>query len=307
VFALLLALGIGLAVKIHRSYVGFERIAARHVPPDATLVLRWDVEKVSLFEPTRRFLLPLFDDAVPSAQVAAAPRRDRLAKESGTMLGRDLREVLATFGPGPHDWSLLLAGSFPPGDLVAAIGRTLAQEEHPWQTAEGGKLVAPNGVALGRAGDGALVFASSRGRLDAALAIRPLIPEVPRIGAGALVVRDTSQGLPPGAAEALAPLGSVSRVEGTARWGSPLPVSVELHFEGPPPADINDRVRRAFAQLFGDDLPRLEKQFAPLSIQQAGNGAISAELLLDDPALQRAADRAAHAVERALGLGPAQE
>jgi len=99
----------------------------------------------------------------------------------------------------------------------------------------------------------------------------------------------------------------VRKVEGAARWGSPLPVELDLHFAGPPPPDASDRIRRALSELLGADLLRLERQLAPIKVHPAGNQAIVVEVLLDDVALERAANRAAESVEGLLSRGPARE
>jgi hypothetical protein len=306
VFALLLFLGIGLGVIIHRSYVGFERVAARHVPPDASFVLRWDVEKVSLFEPTRRFLLPLLDATPNGGTPTTATRRERFADESGAVLGRQLREVLVTFGPGAGDWTVLVAGSFPRADLIAAAERTLAAESSAWRSAGPERLAGPGGVALGRAPDGVVALASSSVRLDAALATHPLQAEVPRLGAGAFVF-EPGPGTPEGVVAVLAPLGPVTRVVAEARWGTPLPLTVTLDFPDTPPADVAARVRRSLELLLGDDLPRIERELAPISVKPAGKRASRVEFVVDDAALEHAGKRAAEAVERVLGVGPAQK
>src|SRR5688572_20938293 len=114
VFALLIVAGIALGVVIHGRYVAFERTVARHVPEDAALVIRWDVEKITLFEPTRRYLLPLLDAAPNDARTpAGATRRKRLSDASGLDIGRDLREAMAVIGPREGDWTLVLGGAFP--------------------------------------------------------------------------------------------------------------------------------------------------------------------------------------------------
>jgi hypothetical protein len=315
IFATLLALGVSLAVVIHRSYVGFARIAAYHVPPDTSLVLRWDVEKVSLFEPTRRFLLPLLDvphaaksagtppNATGTPAKAAKTRRDRFADLSGSMLGRDLREAVALFGPGEHDWAVVLAGSFREGDLVAAAQQTLANDGWTWRSLGPGRIASPEGFALGRAADGALVIASSAERLDAVLVPRDALPEVPRVGAGALRLLPSPTGLPAGTPALLASLGDVRAVTGSAKWGSPMPIEVTVEFAQSPPADAKDRIRRLLARLLGDDLARIERQEAPVSVKSAGNHALTVTVLLDDVALERVANRAAETVEQALGPG----
>lgn len=307
VFVALLALGLWGGVRIHRSYVGFERVAAHHVPPDAAMVLRWDVEKVSLFEPTRKFLLPILDQAPLGPGAPGAARRERYAKESGVVLGRDLRELLVAFGPGTSDWSVLFGGSFPSSDIVAAVARTLGQEGVSVRPLGPRRIVTPKGVAIGEGNDGVLAIASSPERLDAALETRPIVPEIPRLGAAALVAGPSAPGLPPGGAELLATLGSPETIRGEARWGNPLAVSFELGFSSAPPADMKERVRRALEPLIGEDLPRLEREYGPIRIQPNGNRGLRVELSLDGPALERGANRAALAVERALDFGPAQK
>lgn len=305
VFATLLVLAVAFGFGIHRRYVAFERVAARHVPPDASLVVRWDVEKVTLFEPTRRFLLPLLD-ASPSGHSAAPGRRDRFDKETGGVLGRELRELLVAFGPAPGDWSVLLAGSFPSGDLVAAAERTLTSEGVACHPLGAGRIALPAGTVLGQGADHVLVLASSAARLDAALATHPLVPNVPRLGAGAFVLRAPT-GLPAGGSRWLTALGSPEQIRGEARWGNPLPLTFELEFGGSPPADEPARVRQVLGELLGDDLARLERENGRVVIQPAGNRAFHVEVLLDGPALERAANRAAETVERELALGPAQD
>lgn len=304
IFGVLLVLGVGLGVVIHRSYVGFERVAAHHVPPDTTLVVRWDVEKVGLFEPTRRFLLPLLDAsraAAPNGAANLESRRARFARESGTMLSRNLREAVALFGPGEHDWAVVLAGSFSHADLVAAVARSFEQEGWPWRSVAADRLVSPEGAALGRAPDGVVVVASSPARLDAALVSRPVLPEVPRVGAGSLRLVPATSGLPAGTAPLLEMLGRPAEVTADAEWGSPLPIHLVLHFEGQPPADAKERVHRALELLLGEDLKRIERLEAPVSVQSAGNQDVRVTVLLDDIALEHAANRAAQAVARAFG------
>jgi hypothetical protein len=311
IFGGLLVLGLTLGFVIHRSYVGFERAAAHHVPPDTSLVVRWDVEKVSLFEPTRRFLLPLLDFPhvlpVPPPKAGAqagkplpVTRRDRFADKSGTMLGRDLREVVALFGPGERDWAVVLAGSFAAGDPMPAVERTLAEEGRTARALGPDRLVT-GGVSLGRASDGVVVLASSPDRLEAALAIRAPLPGVPREGAGALRLGPARGGVPAGVVEALAALGDVRAVTGAAHWGSPLAVELDVEFAGAPPADAGERIRALAARLLGPDLARLERENAPLSVQSAGNQSLRIRLLLDDPALEGLGKRAADAVMQAVG------
>jgi hypothetical protein len=334
IFGTLLVLGVALGIVIHRSYVGFARVAAYHVPPDATLVVRWDIEKVGLFEPTRRFLLPLLDEvhapppapSVPvehrspfvallpsTGPVKATPpgRRDRFAAESGSMIARDLREVLVAFGPSDGDWAIVLGAAFPKGDVVAALGRALAKEGWAWRDLGHDRLVSPGGAAVGRAEDGAVVLASSLARLDAALPVREVLPQIPRVGAGSLLLQNRTTGLPPGGAELLGGLGHFETIAGTANFGSPLPIELTLNYGGPPPAGAASRIHGVLAGLLGEDLARLEHiygpiQFAP-ALLPADQRDVTVSLLLDDMALERAAKRVSEAVEKALANEPARE
>ena len=304
-FVTLLGLGLTLAFVIHSRFVGFERIAARHVPADTTLALRWDVEKVSLFEPTRRFLLPLFD-ATPAAAPAtpsAGTRRSRLASAAQLEIGRDLREAVLLFGPEPGDWAVVLAGSFPKGDLSGSILGTLQSEGA--RAAGSGRIQTPSGMLFARAPDGAFVIAANQVRLEAALRAQEPPASIPRLGAGALVLHPDRGGLPPGAKEVLEPLGPVTEVLAQAEWGSPLRVDVTFRFPEAPPADAAERIQVAFERLFGPDAARLQQRFGRLKLQPAGNRAVRVRLLLDDPALMIAADRAARAVVSELALRPA--
>jgi hypothetical protein len=336
IFTTLLALGVGLGFVIHRSYVGFERVAARHVPPDATFVLRWDVEKVSLFEPTRHFLLPLLDEPhapPPAPSSSAAPphrsplaalwpsagpvkaasngRRDRFAAESGCTIARDLREVVAMWGPADGDWAVVLAGSFPKLDLIAAIERTLTKEGWAWRPVGADRLVSPEGAALGRGADGVLVIASSLARLGAVLPARDPPLEIPREGAGAFELWPHRPGLPAGTSSVLGSVAWADFIDGTAQWGSPLPVQLSFHHKDRLISSGSADVHQVLERLFGDDLARLEHNYGPAkflpSLAPADERAITVTLLLDDVALERAANRATETVERALGHRPAQE
>jgi hypothetical protein len=301
VFLGLLAVGFTVALVIHRRYVGFERVAARHIPADTSLAMRWDVEKVALFEPTRRFLLPLFD-ATRGEAPSGETRRERLSRAAGLEIGRDLREAVVLFGPAPGDWAVVLAGSFPTGDLLKPL---LGALEHEGARSGGpNRITTPGGLIVSRAADGAFVLAGNASRLDATLVSRDPPPAVPRIGAGALVLHPNRPGLPAGAAEVLAPLGDVTEVVGQAEWGNPLRVELTLQFRHEPPPDIGERVRRSLALLWGPEAARLEQRFGPPQLQSAGNQAVRVRLALDDVALQHAADRAARAVVSGLALRP---
>lgn len=252
VFAFLLVAGLALGVVIHSRFVAFERTVARHVPEDSAFVIRWDVEKITLFEPTRRYLLPLIDAAPEDARAAAgATRRKRLAEASGLDVGRDLREAMAIIGPEEGDWAIVLGGAFPETGVMAALERVLGEEGRSVKKLGPEKLEGPNGISFGRASDGALVLASSATRLQAVLPVRELFQGIPRTGAGALVLRATGPGLSGDVRGVLAELGDVSRVEALANWGSPLAIEVTVHYGSRPPPDALARARRVIAELMG--------------------------------------------------------
>ncbi|HEY3501012.1 MAG TPA: hypothetical protein VGK73_40240 [Polyangiaceae bacterium] len=303
VFASLLGIGLALGLVIHSRYVGFERVVAKHVPADATLALRWDIEKVSLFEPTRRFLLPLFD-ATGANEPGLAPRRDRLSKAAKLEIGRDLREVLVLFGPNPGDWAVAFGGSFPAGDLTRPLLGALEAEGA--RAAGPGRIVTPQGFLLARADDGVFVLASNAARLEATLPSHAPPEEIQRTGAGSLRVLPERKGLPPGAGELLDGIAPM-QVTGQAEWGNPLRVDLTLRFPGDLPPDLGARVRRALGSLLGTDLDRLEQRFGRFEVQPAGNQAARVRVSLDDTALERVADRAARLVATELALRPALE
>lgn len=304
-FGLMLS-GLLFGLLIHRRYVGFERVVAHHVPPDAALVLRWDVEKVSLFEPTRRFLLPLFDaqsaNRAPVAEAEGQLRRDRIADRTELQLGRDLREALVSFGPGPNDWSLVLGGSFPDGDVLAQGLPVL--ERDGFRKIAPDRLQTESGFSLGRAANGVIVIAPSPARLDAALLPRPLDPSTPRTGAGSLVIHPDRPGVPEGVREVLAELGDVREVQARAEWGSPLSLEISASFRGPVPPDVADRVHRALGAVLLDELPRLEHKFGRLRVEPTENGAVRVRLKLDDIVLEALSNRLAHTISGALALRP---
>lgn len=290
VFAGLLALGVLVAYLIHDRFIGFERIVANHVPDDATLVVRWDVEKVTLFEPTRRFLLPLLDET-PSDDLdpGERSRRRRLARRSGLEIGRDLREVLAVFGPGASDWAVVSGGSFPKTGVADAVERVLADEGRAVRRIGDERLETPGGIAFGRATDGALVLASSRSRLEAVLGVHPPDAAIPRTGAGALLVRGDA-GVDEGLRGIVAELGDASRVEAVATWGSPLVVDATIHYRDRRPEDALPRARRVLGRLLGPGaVPQTDVVNDPPG---PPSPRLTVRIRLDDDALERGLRRA---------------
>jgi hypothetical protein len=298
VFGLLIAAGIALGVLIHGRYIAFERTVARHVPGDAAFVIRWDVEKITLFEPTRRYLLPLFD-ATPEddGAQARATRRKRVAEASGLDIGRDLREAMALIGPREGDWAVVLGGAFPEAGVLPALERVLAEEGRSVRKLGPDALEGPNGIAVGKASDGVLIVASSVARLRAALPVRGLSEAVPRTGAGALVLRADGPGLSSDVRSVLAELGDVSRIEALASWGSPFVVDVTLYYRDRAPPDALDRARRVLGELMGPGaVPATEIVSAP----SPASPRLTVRTRLTDEALERVARRSGDSVYGAL-------
>src|SRR5690349_10101504 len=84
IFAAVASIGAWVA---YARLVHYRRCAVEHLPPDAQLVARLDVEQVVLFEPVRRQLIPLIErlplgPAQPAAGAPAEDRTTRLRREA---------------------------------------------------------------------------------------------------------------------------------------------------------------------------------------------------------------------------------
>lgn len=185
------ALLVAVAVSLYFRYIHYERVAARHVPQGSVLALRLDVERVELYDPVRRHLLPLLGGPGRSPADAAAT----LARlEERTQLKRaDLREIVVARGAVRSEWVVVLGGIFPRGTSPAVLATALAAEDPSWAASLDGTVVVHRGtgVAVTRASDGAVIIASS---LTLAVAAREPGSAgeelgLPRVGAGALALR----------------------------------------------------------------------------------------------------------------------
>jgi len=300
VFALLLALGVGLGAYIHGRYVAFERVVGRHVPADAAFVLRWDVEKVTLFEPTRRYLLPLVElGQKPEPGAPPASRAARLERATGLSLGRDLREVLVVLGPGADDWAVVAGGSFPDGDVLTGAEPVLTDLGFRFSDSRRSTMLGRNGLALARVDDGAFATASDATALGRVTPRRADDPAIPRTGAASLVIRLDRPGVPDAVRAMLAPLGELAELRTVAEWGSPLPVEVSLRFKNEVPADVTVRFRELLAMLLLD--PTVDRRVGPIVVQPAGNHAVKIRLRLDDAALETLAEQAKQRVAARIG------
>jgi hypothetical protein len=183
--------GIG-AYVAYRELIHYERRAVEHLPLDTAVVARLDLEQVVLFEPVRRYLLPVVSEvplaAAPRGGGDGAVRRDRLAslRESGVNLAFDLREIVVAVVAPTGGWVVVLGGLFEREGMVDAIERVL-RDEGVGCTRSGGTLRFDFwGTALGQAEDGALIMASSAAVLESALPATPRYMELgaTREGAG---------------------------------------------------------------------------------------------------------------------------
>jgi hypothetical protein len=173
----LIALTIAGVYLAYVKLIHYERHALEHLPEATEIAGRVDVERIVLFEPVRRYLLPLIDEiplgsnAPSTAQVpASGDRLARLRQTAGLNLGLDLREIGFGVTEKGQDWVLSLGGLFPQKDMIDAIERTLRAEgaSHVVRTAQRLRFD-PWGAVLAQAQDGVLVLASRSEILEEAL------------------------------------------------------------------------------------------------------------------------------------------
>lgn len=186
VLALLAATGAVGVWFAWRTLIHYERRAALHLPPDTQFAVWLDVERVALFEPVRRHLLPIVDQlplgsrAEPDSPGATSAQWTRVLRASaGLNLARDLREVVfATVEGG--GWVVLLGGLFPEEGLVPSIETALREHGADDFERRGDTLVFSRWeAALGQASDGILMLASEPRVLDQA---RPVTERAAEIG-----------------------------------------------------------------------------------------------------------------------------
>jgi hypothetical protein len=213
---LFLMLGLALALAVHRRYVAYDPVAARHLPSSAAALVRFDLTHVMFYEPFRRSLAPLAG-RVPEAP-SGSDRVERLGQR-GVRVAGDIREMAAAFGPEPGGWTLVVGGRLP----KSGLDRTLAEifrEEGRTLAFEGGIFQSQSPrFAFAQAADGVLVLASGDARVRAVLAPSDPPPELSR-GAGGLVVRGPWISPPLAEIRADFRAGSVVAVEAEVRFGA---------------------------------------------------------------------------------------
>jgi hypothetical protein len=224
--ALLATMLVALAFVAYRELLHYERRALRHVPTGATLVVRVDLEQLSLFEPVRKHLLSLVDrvalgtDGDLAAQDAHSGRLARLRKDAGLNLGLDLRElVFANLADG-DGWVLAAGGLFSDADLIERVASVLAAEPGARLRREGALLLIGAGnLTLGRAADGILLLGSSPQALERAMLPSGPQPTIGQDGAASFFA--TSLG-PQDDTTAL------ERIRGRLDYGDPFTLTLEV-------------------------------------------------------------------------------
>ncbi|MET0410835.1 MAG: hypothetical protein ABW217_06045 [Polyangiaceae bacterium] len=165
------------AVVAYYKLLHYERVAVHHIPASAAWAARVDVERVALFEPVRRHLLPLVNRMGSATPAASAPSGRDLAtalrQELGLNLGMDLREIVVAGGPGLGDWLVVLGGIFPKrSDLIVRASELLLSQVgvRTRPSSDDLLLFEGAGTALAQADDGSLVFGTSAELVKSALA-----------------------------------------------------------------------------------------------------------------------------------------
>jgi hypothetical protein len=227
------------AVVIYEKYIQYDRIAALHLPPDTTAAARVDVEKLELYDPVRKHLLPLLDDSWggPGAGPSSLPpRRERIRVRTGIDPAIDLREIVAARGPTWHEWVVVVSGKFPRRGVVTGMAKVLAEEGAGWRLSPDKQtLLAPTGAALGQAADGSVILASSAARLGQALPSQDTYRRIgldnqaaAAVAASGQLVRSYASSPARFVAPSLARLQALERVSGVVQLGHPLQATVHV-------------------------------------------------------------------------------
>jgi hypothetical protein len=263
------ALGIWVA---YGQFIHYERRALAHVPVGAELVARLDVEKVPLFEPVRRHLLPLIDKlpllrTAPSDALSGEGRLARL-RNLGFNIAVDLREILIADVSEPPGWVVVLGGIYDTDGFVPTVEAVLRAEAVTGVTRVGDTLrFAPSGAMLGQAADGSLIVASDPATLANALPASEHSASLGLTATGAGELFATAAWLQNGWARLAqstsepAWLGLLRSIGITLRLGSDLHLDGRLEAASPEQAheleSVLERWRQA-QQLTGPSVPQAD-------------------------------------------------
>jgi hypothetical protein len=305
VFAGSIAVAIVFAAIVYATMIRYTPVAAQHLPADSAFAVRVDLEKVVLYEPFRKHLLPLVDELRPGGSGSRLVRIQRATKLD---LGLDLREIAFARGSSASDWVLALGGKFPKRGVVAGIAQVLREDGIAVELAPGGaSLRLPGGVAIGQAADGALIVASSAERLERALpaqhgyrelglALEPAVSFA--LGEAFLAMRGSE----------LADVGPIRGVSGAIELGDPLRGTARVALApGSDAAGVAERARSraralaAVARLAGADVAGEAGVLESVEITVAGPESLAVGFQWQRDDLDRGARSLAQAIRRALG------
>ena len=150
-------------VAVYLFFIHYGAVARRHVPGNATLVMRLDAADAVLFGPVRRHLWPL---AIERATRSGKTRGQRIRAATGVNLATDLREVIVA-STDASSWVLIAGGRIARGKLVRGLEK-IAQEEG-WALRREGDLLVGNGVVMAQAEDGTILVGTDTTIVNAAL------------------------------------------------------------------------------------------------------------------------------------------
>jgi hypothetical protein len=235
-FFALIALAVGIFIVVYLRLLGYDRVAARHIPERTDFVARLDLRQVILFAPIREHVVPVLVGPTSDAS-DLEERLKELQVATGVNLGMDVFEVVVLSSEG--EFGAVIGGRMPSSGVVEGVFRLLKEAPERACEAKGPRLSCRlPAFAMQQAEDGVVVVASTETLLE-----RMLPQGNAYVGLGidpngaanaTLVLHDTSWGAAPllfrgaGAAE----LGQMERLEARVDLGDP----VKLHFEAVPRA-----------------------------------------------------------------------
>jgi hypothetical protein len=305
-FGLLLFAGAA-ALVMYFKLLHYRRVAALHLPSDTTAAARIDVEKVVLFEPVRKHLLPLAN-TLRAGDPRLKTRLKRLEQHTRIDFAVDLREIVVARGPAPGDWIIIFGGLFPTRNVIGGLRQVLAEEGLEARLSPSERILSlAGGLALGHAEDGCILIAASAPRLESALPQQNafqrlgLLPD----GPGAFAFSgDFLKSFPHGElAMTRAEINDIARATGQLRLGNPAEITAQVELRSKAePADAERLVRammREF-QVHGEYVRFLERD---ARIHSPAPGLVQMDTRWERADIDRSAESLARAL-RAWAEGP---
>lgn len=309
VFAGSIALAIVFAAVVYATMIRYTPVAAQHLPADSTLAVRVDLEKVVLYEPFRKHLLPLVDELRAGAR--SSSRLARIQRATKLDLGLDLREIAFARGRSGSEWVLVAGGKFPKQGVVAGVAQVLREDGIATELSPDGRTARlANGIAIGQAEDGALILASSAERLERALPAQQSFRELGLTlePAVSFAVHETFAAELATRASALGEIGPIRRASGSLTLGEPLRGTAEVALApGSDAAVAAERARNGVRTLgtllrvAGTDRAGEARVLETAEITVAGTDALAVTFEWQREDLHRGAQSLAGAIRRAAG------